>query len=60
MVAFIRQLHRMSPEQYKAAVASAPKDHEEMMKSMEAHEKDHAGKAPAQAEPDKPATAVRH
>ena len=34
MVAFIRQLPKMSPEQYKAAVASAPADHDEMMKDM--------------------------
>lgn len=32
MVAFIRQLPKMSPQQYKAAVASAPADHDEMMK----------------------------
>ena len=31
MVAFIRQLPKMSPEQYKAEVASAPESHEEMM-----------------------------
>jgi mono/diheme cytochrome c family protein len=35
MVAFIRQLPKLSPEQYKAAVASAPQDHEEMMKDMQ-------------------------
>ena len=34
MVAFIRQLPKMSPEQYKATVASAPADHDEMMKAM--------------------------
>ena len=34
MVAFIRQLPKMSPEQYKSAIASAPEDHEEMMKEM--------------------------
>ena len=34
MVAFIRQMPKMSPEQYKAAVTSAPEDHEEMMKTM--------------------------
>ena len=34
MVAFIRRLPKMSPEQYKATVASAPEDHEEMMKDM--------------------------
>lgn len=34
MVAFIRQLPKMSAEQYKATVASAPADHDEMMKEM--------------------------
>ncbi|MEP7130895.1 MAG: cytochrome c [Sphingomicrobium sp.] len=34
MVAFIRQLPKLSPEQYKATVASAPEDHDEMMKDM--------------------------
>ena len=34
MVAFLRKLPSMTPEQYKAAVASAPEDHEEMMKDM--------------------------
>ena len=34
MVAFIRQLPKMGPDQYKAAVASAPEDHEELMKGM--------------------------
>lgn len=34
MVAFIRQLPRMSAQQYQAAVASAPESHEEMMKDM--------------------------
>jgi mono/diheme cytochrome c family protein len=32
MVAFIRRLPRMSPEQYRAAVVSAPGSHGEMMK----------------------------
>lgn len=35
MVAFIRRLPKMSPEQYKSVVASAPEDHEEMMKGMQ-------------------------
>ena len=35
MVAFIRQLPKMSAEQYKTAIANAPEDHEEMMKHME-------------------------
>lgn len=34
MVAFLQALPKMNPEQYKAAVASAPEDHEEMMKDM--------------------------
>ena len=34
MVAFIQQLPKMSPQQYQAAVASAPADHDEMMKEM--------------------------
>ncbi|WP_315897831.1 MULTISPECIES: cytochrome c [unclassified Sphingobium] len=34
MVAFVRQLPKMSAAQYQAAVASAPKDHDAMMKDM--------------------------
>lgn len=34
MVAFVRRLPGMTPEQYKALVASAPGDHDEMMKDM--------------------------
>ena len=34
LVAFIRQLPKMTPDQYKAVVASAPADHDEMMKAM--------------------------
>lgn len=34
MVAFLRQLPKMTPEQYKAAIANAPADHEEMMSGM--------------------------
>ena len=34
MVAFVRALPKMSPDQYKAAIASAPADHDEMMKDM--------------------------
>jgi mono/diheme cytochrome c family protein len=36
MVAFIQQLPKMSANQYKATVASAPEDHEEMMEHMAA------------------------
>ncbi len=49
MVAFLQKLPKMSPEQYQAAVASAPEDHEEMMEEMEA--RGHAEEAPAKAEP---------
>ena len=34
MVAFIRKLPTMSPEQYQAAVKSAPADHDTMMREM--------------------------
>jgi mono/diheme cytochrome c family protein len=34
MVAFVDKLPTMSPEAYKAAIASAPADHDEMMKDM--------------------------
>ena len=53
MVAFIRQLPKMSPEQYKAAIASAPEDHEEMMEHMHSatatkSHRSSAGNAPAE------------
>jgi mono/diheme cytochrome c family protein len=38
MVAFIRQMPKMSPEQYKAAVANAPESHEEMMEHQHGDE----------------------
>lgn len=34
MVAILQALPKMSPEQYKATVASAPEDHDEMMTGM--------------------------
>ncbi len=34
MVAFVRKLPAMTPAQYKATVASAPEDHDAMMKDM--------------------------
>jgi mono/diheme cytochrome c family protein len=34
MVAFVRQLPKLNAQQYRAAVASAPEDHDEMMKDM--------------------------
>ena len=61
MVAFIRQMPKMSPEQYKATVASAPEDHEELMKGMETDEKDRVAKAPAETLPhEHPATEEHH
>ena len=44
MVAFIRQLPKMSPEQYKTAAASAPESHEEMMEA-------HSAEKPAETAP---------
>ena len=65
MVAFIRAMRQMSPDQYKAAIASAPADHDEMMKDMpgmkpmsgmepEGQPSDKAGSAsaPTSAQPD--------
>jgi mono/diheme cytochrome c family protein len=51
LVAFIRQLPKMSPDQYEAAIASAPEDHEELMKGMEMGEKPVGGQVPAEAKP---------
>lgn len=55
MVAFVRTLPKLSPEQYKAAIASAPADHDEMMKDMPGMKSMGAAKperaAPAAAEP---------
>jgi mono/diheme cytochrome c family protein len=34
MVAFVRALPKLSPQQFRAALANAPEDHEEMMKGM--------------------------
>ena len=55
MVAFLRQLPKMSPEQYKATVASAPEDHEEMMEKM----KGAGAHAPPESAEDKPHTHAR-
>src|SRR4051812_15638586 len=41
MVAFLQRLPKLSPEQYKAAVASAPENHAEMMEHMGASEDAH-------------------
>ena len=34
MVAFVRQMPKMSPAQYQAAIKSAPEDHDAMMRDM--------------------------
>ena len=34
MVAFVRQMPKMSPAQYQAVISSAPEDHDAMMKDM--------------------------
>jgi mono/diheme cytochrome c family protein len=34
MVAFLQTLPKLSPEQYRSALASAPEEHDEMMKDM--------------------------
>jgi mono/diheme cytochrome c family protein len=53
MVAFLQQLPKMSPEQYKASVASAPEDHDEMMKDMEGASVAHAPPLAAEEKPHK-------
>ena len=44
MVAFIRQLPNMNADAYRAAVASAPESHDEMMKDMSDEKHDTASK----------------
>lgn len=46
MVAFLQALPKMNPQQYQAVVASAPADHDEMMKDM-------PGMSDAHAPPEK-------
>ncbi|MBW0152372.1 MAG: cytochrome c [Phenylobacterium sp.] len=41
MVAFVRQLPKMTPAQYQAAVKSAPAGHDEMMSAMPGMQTDH-------------------
>ena len=43
MVAFLQKLPSMSPAQYKATIASAPEDHDEMMKAIARQGADHSG-----------------
>jgi mono/diheme cytochrome c family protein len=51
MVAFLQTLPKLSPEQYKAALASAPEDHEEMMKDMSGMEAKEPDGAPEHSHP---------
>jgi len=50
MVAFIGTLPKLSPEQYKASIANAPEDHEEMMKGMPGMPGKHTPESGAEAE----------
>ena len=53
MVAFLQRLPRLSPAQYRAAVASAPADHDEMMHAMpEPHGAAHGGEPGAAGNDD--------
>lgn len=56
MVAFVRRLPGMTAEQYQAAIASAPEDHDAMMKAMPGMMKDMPGMAgtPAAVDETKP------
>jgi len=47
LVAFIRQMPKMSAAQYKAAVASAPEGHEQMMEQMPGAKNEAGSKPPA-------------
>ena len=55
MVAFIRQLPKMSPAQYQAAVASAPAGHDELMGGMDHHADEHAEGAEPDGHSESPA-----
>ncbi|MCF2515205.1 cytochrome c [Sphingomonas sp. G124] len=50
MVAFVRTLSKLSPEQYKAALANAPADHDEMMKGMQGMMVGHSRESGSEAE----------
>jgi mono/diheme cytochrome c family protein len=43
VVAFLRKLPELTPDQYQALVKSAPRTHEQMMQEMESGEMDHEG-----------------
>ena len=51
MVAFVRQLPSLSAQQYQAQVASAPADHDEMMKDMHHTDMPEAGGASQESPP---------
>jgi len=50
MVAFVRTLPKLSPQQYRAALAEAPEDHEEIMKGMAGAAANHSPEIGAKAE----------
>jgi mono/diheme cytochrome c family protein len=43
VVAFLRKLPELTPDQYQTLVKSAPRTHEQMMQEMESGEMDHEG-----------------
>ena len=43
VVAFLRKLPELTPDQYQTLVKSAPKSHDEMMQEMESRPMDHEG-----------------
>ena len=43
VVAFLRKLPDLTPDEYQALVKSAPKTHDEMMQDMESGQMDHSG-----------------
>ena len=49
MVAFIGTLPKLSPEQYNAAIANAPEDHDEMMRGMPGMTENHSPESGADA-----------
>jgi len=51
MVAFLRTLPKLSPEQYQAALANSPADHEEMMEDMSGMERKKPKEAQRHAHP---------
>lgn len=51
LVAFLRKLPKLSPEQYQATVASAPEDHEKMMEQMKGPSAAHAAPLATEEKP---------